>query len=507
QIREAEKSGVAAAVLYHDPFDDPGDPLVLANGERLPGDAVERGSLKTYPGDPGTPYLPATEDVYMPPGSDSRLLDLPSIPVQPISFNDAQELLSGMSGSMAPLEWQGKLNITYNLGPGCSSGEDTQVQLSVHNILRRADIHNVIGGTLERASSPAIFPVMSGRKAGITGKTCAGQTEHVRMPGNVAKIGANPVKQCRRARNLDWIVLAEPHWILTVARRKQKLFQKPIRLQICSPCRSLAQLFPLGAARGRQVEIYQNGANGPTGPLLFPAKYGGGYSPKFSGKMLMSQNGRASSPLKISDYPAYHTAYDTYEAVANHTDPGLHSLATVVKVVGMVLLKLLDSLQLPMHAGDYADQIRRDYATFEGSYAPVLEDHAIDLEPVTKALVQFEQAASSFHDNYEGMNKNNLLLALQEYNDRLVQLERAFLLPSGYPHHPHFRHVIYGPSSDGSYQGVLFPHLRAAIEDAKRDNHSASWNQVRESLSYVVHALRSAANVLNSTVLTKHDAH
>ncbi|EEC01380.1 glutamate carboxypeptidase, putative [Ixodes scapularis] len=144
-LRQAEKSGVAGAVLYHDPFDDPGDPPVLANGERLPGDAVERGSLKTYPGDPGTPYLPATEDVYMPPGSDSRLLDLPSIPVQPISYNDAQELLSGMSGSMAPLEWQGKLNITYNLGPGYSSGEDTQVQLSVHNILRRADIHNVIG--------------------------------------------------------------------------------------------------------------------------------------------------------------------------------------------------------------------------------------------------------------------------------------------------------------------------------------------------------------------------
>ncbi|CAN8016872.1 unnamed protein product [Ixodes persulcatus] len=536
KIREAEKSGVAAAVLYHDPFDESGD--LLGNGERLPGDAVERGSLKTYPGDPGTPYLPATEDVYMPPGRDSRLLDLPSIPVQPISYNDAQELLSGMAGSMAPLEWQGKLNITYNLGPGYSSGEDTQVQLSVHNILRRADIHNVIGVIMGNFE-PGRYVIVGchhdawTKGGGDPGTGMAALMELVRLFGLLKKKGWTPgrtlvfaswdAEEFGTVGSTEWVQAHEKelfHRTVAYINLDQAVSGNNSLYVMASPLlrqalKEASQLVPSQESSRRDMSVYdvwkmrrpQDPNHTYSPPMIAPLASGSDFVSFLSGLGIASAHLQFVNKDPISDYPAYHTAYDTYEAVANRTDPGLHSLATVVKVVGMVLLKLLDSLQLPMHAGDYADQIRRDYATFEGSYAPVLEDHAIDLEPITKALVQFEQAASSFHDNYEGMNKNNLLLALQEYNDRLVQLERAFLLPSGYPHHPHFRHVIYGPSSDGSYQGVLFPHLTAAIEDAKRDNHSPGWNQVRESLSYVVHALRSAANVLNSTVLTKHDAH
>ncbi|KAL3244917.1 hypothetical protein MRX96_018499 [Rhipicephalus microplus] len=94
----------------------------------------------------------------------------------------------------------------------------------------------------------------------------------------------------------------------------------------------------------------------------------------------------------------------------------------------------------------------------------------------------------------------------KEYNDRLMQLERAFLLPAAYPHHPHYRHVIYGPDVDSGYRSVLFPHLTAAISNARQDNHSPSWNRVRECLSYVVNALRSATNVLSSAVVSWHTA-
>ncbi|CAN7987070.1 unnamed protein product [Ixodes hexagonus] len=540
KIKQAEKSGVAAALLYHDPFDDPADPLIFANGERLklPGDAVERGSLKTYPGDPGTPYLPATEDVYMPPRSDRLSLDLPSIPVQPISYNDAQELLSDMSGSMAPVEWQGKLNITYNLGPGYSSGEDTQVELSVHNVLQRAHIHNVIGVIMGNFE-PGRYVIVGchhdawTKGGGDPGTGMAALMELVRLFGLLKKKGWTPgrtlvfaswdAEEFGMIGSTEWVQAHEKelyHRTVAYINLDQAVSGNSSLYAMASPLlrqtlKEASQLVPCHEGSHRDMSVYDmwrmrrpqdpNHAHSP--PMIIPPASGSDFVSFLSTLGIASAHLQFVGKDPMSDYPAYHTAYDTYEAVANHTDPGLHTLATMVKVVGMVLLKLVDSLQLPMRASDYTDQIRRDYVAFEGRYALPLRDHGIDLEPLSKTLVQFEQAASRFHDNYEDMNKNNLLLALQEYNDRLVQLERAFLLPSGYPHHPHFRHVIYGPSSNSSYNSVLFPHLTAAIEDAKRDNHSPSWNYVRESLSYVVHALRSGANVLSSAVLTKRNKH
>ena len=47
---------------------------------------------------------------------------VPSIPVQPISYGDAEEFLSRIGGEEAPKGWQGQINITYHIGPGFSNG-------------------------------------------------------------------------------------------------------------------------------------------------------------------------------------------------------------------------------------------------------------------------------------------------------------------------------------------------------------------------------------------------
>ena len=51
---------------------------------------------------------------------DSKIV--PSIPVQPISYKDAVQFLSRIGGEEAPADWQGQLNITYNIGPGFDNG-------------------------------------------------------------------------------------------------------------------------------------------------------------------------------------------------------------------------------------------------------------------------------------------------------------------------------------------------------------------------------------------------
>lgn len=45
---------------------------------------------------------------------------VPSIPVQPISWQDAMPLLQNLAGKQVPSGWQGGLNFTYYVGPGPS---------------------------------------------------------------------------------------------------------------------------------------------------------------------------------------------------------------------------------------------------------------------------------------------------------------------------------------------------------------------------------------------------
>ncbi len=115
----AAEHGAVGCIIYSDPLDDGyTDGEVFPQGPWRPPAGIQRGSVMDteYPGDPLTPGLPAV------PGT--KRLDLrdavtiTKIPVLPISYADAQPLLSALHGPVAPRAWRGGLPITYRLGPG-----------------------------------------------------------------------------------------------------------------------------------------------------------------------------------------------------------------------------------------------------------------------------------------------------------------------------------------------------------------------------------------------------
>ena len=75
-----------------------------------PGGRIQRGSIQylfDYPGDPltpGKPAMPGTKRL-----SPDEATDLPRIPTTPISYGEAQPLLEGPSGPVAPASFQGGL--------------------------------------------------------------------------------------------------------------------------------------------------------------------------------------------------------------------------------------------------------------------------------------------------------------------------------------------------------------------------------------------------------------
>ncbi len=134
--------GAVGCLIYSDPRDDGyagGD--VFPKGAWRPSEGVQRGSVQdstVYMGDPLTPGVGATADAKRIPIAESK--SLTKIPVLPISYADAQPLLTAITGRVAPRAWQGGLAITYHLGPGAA-----KVHLKMFSNWDMKPLYDVIG--------------------------------------------------------------------------------------------------------------------------------------------------------------------------------------------------------------------------------------------------------------------------------------------------------------------------------------------------------------------------
>ncbi len=137
----AQEHGAVGCIIYSDPRDD-GYSIddAYPKGAARPSNGVQRGSvadMTLFPGDPLTPGIGATTGA-------ARLsrADAPSIlkiPVLPISHGDAERLLAGLGGRVAPPGWRGSLPITYHVG-----GDVARAHLAVRSEWSLKTIYNVV---------------------------------------------------------------------------------------------------------------------------------------------------------------------------------------------------------------------------------------------------------------------------------------------------------------------------------------------------------------------------
>ncbi len=147
----AEQRGAAGVIMFNDKPTEEVDGY--PEGPMLNGDIIQRGSVLTLPwtGDPLTPFepaLPVDGDVQV-ERLDPSEVPFHSIPVLPLGYNAASEILSRMTGDQAPEDWQGGLDLPYRLTGG--SGLTVRVRVNQPLALTRAV--NVVG-TLEGTDFP-----------------------------------------------------------------------------------------------------------------------------------------------------------------------------------------------------------------------------------------------------------------------------------------------------------------------------------------------------------------
>ena len=143
KVKFAEERGAVGVVM----FNDPGFSGLAAypEGPMMNGETIQRGSVLTLPwtGDPLTPFEPA-----LPVDGDRQVerldpaeVPLHNIPVLPIGYEAATEILSRMTGAEVPPGWAAGMEVDYRI----EGGAELTVRVRVNQPMKLTRATNVVG--------------------------------------------------------------------------------------------------------------------------------------------------------------------------------------------------------------------------------------------------------------------------------------------------------------------------------------------------------------------------
>ncbi|XP_041792153.1 aminopeptidase NAALADL1 [Chelmon rostratus] len=527
--------GVLGVLVYTDPLDI-NDGLMSDANETyphswyLPPSGVERGSFNTHYGDLLTPYLAAKEETYRIPAED--ITGLPPIPIQPIGFEDAYILICELGGEAAPDDWQGAFNCTYNFGgPGfkdTSVFNNSDVKLDIFNFEEEKNSSNVMG-VIRGSVEPDRYVIYGNhRDSWVHGAIdpssgTSVMLELTRVLGTMVKEG-----KWRPRRSIifgSWG--AEEFGLIGSAEYTEQYFTKlsertvayiNVDIAVFANATLRASGMPsvqnvifeaakqVNAPGLDSTSVYDNwikyfNRTSPSHGLIPSVGYLTGAGSDYAAfvhylgitSMDISYTyDRSKTNARI--YPAYHTAYDTFDYSSKFIDPGFVSHQAIARTAGNVLIRLADSLVLPLNCSDYAESLEEYLNTAVTLYQQQLQAQAISMEPLKRAVASFRTAATHLDQTILASDlANETPLKIRRLNDQLMLLDRAFLNPLAFPDKYAFRHVIWASSSAGK---PTFPGLADAYAKAESSGLSSDWDKVHYHLSVLSQAIEGAAEML-----------
>ncbi|KAL9953007.1 hypothetical protein ACROYT_G040354 [Oculina patagonica] len=196
----------------------------------------------------------------------------------------------------------------------------------------------------------------------------------------------------------------------------------------------------------------------------------------------------------VSNYPVYHSLHDTFHWMKTFVDRDFEYHRTLTQLWLQIGLTLADQPLLPFNCSQYADRLTYYAKDIKTKYEEALTQQKISLDYFMSAVKNFSDAASTFNGWLNSVDQKNPL-ALRMANDRLMQIERAFINPQGLPGRPYMRHVVFAPSAHNAYAGSSFPGLVDALYSVQLLNVK-DWELVKKELSVAAFYIQSATNVM-----------
>jgi N-acetylated-alpha-linked acidic dipeptidase len=508
----AEEAGAAGLILFLDP-EDTGyvRGLMWPDGGWANGSSIQRGALLTlpYPGDPLTPGVAAVQppaaDGSLPTGAgrlDPSAVAFPAIPVQPVGWRAAAEILSRMDGPAVPAEWQGGLPFNYRLG----GGDGLRVRLRVEQERRLVRTWNVVG-TLRGARHPEQMVLVGCHHDAWSfgaGDPNAGSilvAEAARVFAAAAKAGHRPDRSLVFAHwgaeefgilgsvewveahadelaaggvaylNLDMAAMG-PRFGASATPTLAPLIRDATRA-VASPVEGAGSVYDEWASRGDDDGEPRLGALG-----------GGSDHVGFYAHLGIPS---ASLGGGGSEGVSYHTGYEDlawYRAVVGE---GYAPAAMLTRVVATALARLANADLLPLDPSGYGRGAgeRLDELAVELEGAPVGGSAGAGERPETEGKAKAAAGNATARELevlagraeavatrlaaaraviLERLASGDVPAAeLERANRALRAADRAWLADDGLPGRPWYRNQFAAPDADSGYAPWVLPGLTASL--------------------------------------------
>ena len=483
KAQQAEKRGAIGLLIYSDPEDDGflRGPVYPA-GPWRPADGIQRGSIQyifNYPGDPLTPGAPSVRGT--PRLAPASAGNLPRIPTTPISYGDAQPLLEGLGGPVAPEAFQGGLPFTYRLGPG-----GTRVRLDLDIAYEQLPVRNVLA-EIRGTSKPHERVVIGAHYDAWT----YGTSDNTSGWTVMMEIGRNLGRLLQRGWRPDrTIVIAgwdgEEYGLLGSTEWVEQFERDLARDAVAYANLDGAGGASFGAAGVPQIddaliEATKSVTDPRTGrsvydvwkgddneePTVDRLGSGSDYTAFLDHVGVPSLEAGFSAPASSG---TYHSAYDDTYNMEHYLDPGYLGHAGSARITGVTALRLANADVLPFHYSDYARAVASYVEELQRVQTETPGAAKVELGALLEAAEAWRRASERLETRIDRLlaagdtTSWGARRAVARINEALMQQERALTTSRGLPGRPWFRHQIYAPGLVTGYAVQYLPGMRDAVE-------------------------------------------
>ena len=475
KVYEAERRGAAGTLIYSDPAED-GSRLgpVYPDGPWGPDSHIQWGAILydwLGQGEPFTFHWKRQGDGKWVEGPQ-RDKQLPKIPSMPLNERNAAAILKQLGGPQAPKDWQGGLSITYRIGPG-----PVALDMDVQNDEHVETLRSVIGVIRGREEPEKLVILGNHLDAWIYGAVdpssgTAALLETARALGAAVKQGHRP------RRTIVFTVWdgEEPllggstQWALDNADNLRKNAVTYVNVDTAVQGGAFT-----GGATPALADFLREVTKDVPDPMSGDALHDAWASRFESGVPDVETIVGATDYTAFQEYlgiscidmyfdgpyGVYHSMYDDYHRQSTIVDPGFAIGTGLSKLWSVLAWRLADASMLPMHYSDYARAAL--------GYIEAVEKHAgfdppLHLAAARAAARRWETAAIQLE---EGLEDADLSPAkARAINDRLMEVERVLVEPTGMRGRPFIRHLLVAPQP--SYRSAYLPRIWDDIDRKDR---------------------------------------
>jgi N-acetylated-alpha-linked acidic dipeptidase len=437
-------------------------------------------------------------------------MDIPHIPVVPMSYGNAAELLRNVRGVSVPQLWQGGLPFRYHVGPG-----PVKARVLVHDDRVTRALKPIFDtfGIIRGSELPDELVIVGGHRD-AWGPGTADNVSGTVSVLEAARAVAEQVKNGMRPKRTivfatwdaeEWGLIGSVEYVeddsLRLTKNAVAYFNQDVAAQgtrfngggspsLRPTIRSVASVVPDPNGHGSVYSEWRRAS--AVADSLEPAMGdpGGGsdFAPFYN---------HLGIPIAEWGFGGaggvYHSQYDDFNWMSKFGDPGFLYHATAARIAAGMVLRVANADVLPYDYVEFARTMRRYLTNIDRAFAQHRWDAASPTAPLRVAIDHMEETAVGFSSARDAALATGTAGkdALEETNRALMRVERSLTRAEGLRGRSWFRNLIYVADEDNGYANMALPTVNEAI---RRNDSTLAKREIADLAARFDEATRALAD-------------